>query len=345
MPTFSTGPVVQVLAARKGLQRLLVRIGGTDQRAYNLTALTGEVVVGDEVVCNTTAVDLGLGTGGWHVVHWNLARRSLDLPGGGHIMKLRYTSLQADTGASEEHHPDLPQRIDGVPVVACSLHSQLAAVAVAFAAHAPGRRLVYVMTDGAALPLALSDLVADLRDRELIAGVVTAGHSLGGDEEAVNVISALCVAVHVLGADAVVVAMGPGVVGTGTSLGTTAREVVAIVADASVIGGRPILCVRASGTDARARHHGISHHTRTALAHAVPVIVPIPVGSMELAAGIGAPHDVHDVRAIDVGDIAAQLSAAGLLVTTMGRRPSDDALPFTFAAAAGVAAAAMVIPA
>jgi len=23
---------------------------------------------------NTTAVDLGLGTGGWHIVHWNLAR-------------------------------------------------------------------------------------------------------------------------------------------------------------------------------------------------------------------------------------------------------------------------------
>ena len=26
------------------------------------------------VVLNTTAVELGLGTGGWHVVHWNLAR-------------------------------------------------------------------------------------------------------------------------------------------------------------------------------------------------------------------------------------------------------------------------------
>ena len=39
-----------------------------------LTQLTGRVDVGDAVVVNTTAVELGLGTGGWHVVHWNLAR-------------------------------------------------------------------------------------------------------------------------------------------------------------------------------------------------------------------------------------------------------------------------------
>ena len=39
-----------------------------------LTHLIGTVAVGDRVVMNTTAVDLGLGTGGWNVVHWNLAR-------------------------------------------------------------------------------------------------------------------------------------------------------------------------------------------------------------------------------------------------------------------------------
>ena len=30
---------------------------------------------------NTTAVELGLGTGGWHVVHWNLARTAATSPG------------------------------------------------------------------------------------------------------------------------------------------------------------------------------------------------------------------------------------------------------------------------
>lgn len=339
MPSFRTGPVVEILAKRAGLQRVLVRLNGIDQRAYNLTALTGSVAVGDEVVCNTTAVGLGLGTGGWHVVHWNLANRSLDIPGGGHIMKVRYTSLQVDTGATEEHHPQLPQRIDGVPVVACSLHSQLAAVSLAFAARAPGKRLVYVMTDGAALPIVLSDLVHDLVGRGLLAGTVTAGHAFGGNHEAVNVISALCVAVHVLRADAVVVAMGPGVVGTGTRLGTTAQEVVGIVADAAAIGGRPILCVRASGADPRPRHQGISHHSRTSLEQIGSVIVAVPAASADLAVGV---DERHEVRTVEVGDVAARLATAGLRVTTMGRSPAEDAVPFAFAAAAGTVAASLV---
>lgn len=341
MPQFRTGPIVQIISERVGLQRVLVRIDGADQRAYNLPELTGAVSVGDEVVCNTTAVSLGLGTGGWHVVHWNLSRRTLDQPGGGHIMKVRYTSLQADTGAAEERHPDLPQRIDGVPVVVCSLHSQLASVGAAFAAIAPGRRLVYVMTDGAALPVALSDLVVRLRDRGLIAGVVTAGHAFGGDEESVNVVSALCIAVHVLRADAVVVAMGPGVVGTATLLGTTAYEVVGGVADVSAIGGRPVLCLRAGDADARDRHQGISHHSRTALAHAVGgAIVGIPRSWLPLADGIGAPHDV---RIVDTGDVATLLAASGVRVTTMGRSPDEDPMPFAFAAAAGTVAAQLVL--
>ena len=96
-----------------------------------LTQLTGPV--GDRVVVNTTAVELGLGTGGWHVVHWNLARDAWAEPGPGHIVKLRYTSLQVDTGAAEEApaHADLPADLAERPVVACSLHSQLAGVGVA----------------------------------------------------------------------------------------------------------------------------------------------------------------------------------------------------------------------
>ena len=66
---------------------------------------------GDDVVVNTTAVGLGLGTGGWHFVHWNLAVDRWDEPGPGHIMKLRYSSLQVDTGAAEEHHPEPLQQL------------------------------------------------------------------------------------------------------------------------------------------------------------------------------------------------------------------------------------------
>ena len=99
MPSYRTQRVVEILDSRPGIQRVGL---DDDSRAYALTTLIGDVAIGDEVVVNTTAVDLGLGTGGWHVVHWNLSNRHLHLPGRGHIMKVRYTSLQADTGAAEE---------------------------------------------------------------------------------------------------------------------------------------------------------------------------------------------------------------------------------------------------
>src|ERR671919_800600 len=165
MPSFRSGKVARLLVERPGLQRVEVDLGGGPERAYVLTQLTGTVGVGDLVVVNTTAVDLGLGTGGWHVVHWNLSREEWSQPGGGHVLKLRYTSLQADTGVAEEAQADgdVPARLDDLPVVVCDLHSQAACVAAAFATAAPGRRLVYVMTDSAALPLAISDLMAGLR--------------------------------------------------------------------------------------------------------------------------------------------------------------------------------------
>ena len=85
------------------------------------------MAVGDRVVVNTTAVELGLGTGGWHVVHWNLARDEWHERGPGHIIKGRYTSLQADVGSTEEHLESLAEveSIDGMPVVAAALHSQV----------------------------------------------------------------------------------------------------------------------------------------------------------------------------------------------------------------------------
>src|SRR6478609_5989266 len=186
MPSFRTGRVVRVLEARAGLQRVEVDLGSGPERAYVLCDLTGPVADGDEVVVNTTAVELGLGTGGWHVVHWNLARGEWSEKGPGHIIKARYTSLQTDVGSAEEHFdPELADvdSIDGMPVVVAALHSQLPAVAVAFKDIRPDARLAYVMTDGAALPLALSDLVADLQARDLLDITVTCGHAFGGDLE------------------------------------------------------------------------------------------------------------------------------------------------------------------
>lgn len=329
MPAFRTGTVTRVMSERPGLQRV-----DTDQgRAYVLTELIGPVAIGDRVVLNTTAVELGLGTGGWHVVHWNLERESLDQPGPGHIMKLRYTSLQADTGAAEELHPDLPDGLAGMPVVVCSLHSQVPCVAVALLAHAPQARIAYVMTDGAALPLALSDLVAAMVDKGLISTTITAGHAFGGDLEAVSVPSALLLARHAADADVAVVAMGPGVVGTGSRLGTTAVEVAAVLDAATRLGGRPIAALRMSSGDARDRHQGVSHHSSTALdLTASRVLVASPSDAAYAS-------DRHDVRTVEPPDVAALLDDAGLRVTTMGRGPHEDPLFFAAAGAAGLLAA------
>ena len=129
MPSFRSGKVTTLLMERPGLQRVEVDLGDGNERAYVLTQLTGNVAVGDRVVVNTTAVELGLGTGGWHVVHWNLEREQWAERGPGHIIKGRYTSLQADVGSAEEHLEELAQveSIEGMPVVAAALHSQLSA--------------------------------------------------------------------------------------------------------------------------------------------------------------------------------------------------------------------------
>jgi hypothetical protein len=319
VPSYRTATVTEVIAERPGVQR----VGTTEGRAYVLTALVPPVATGDEVVLNTTAVDLGLGTGGWHVVHWNLARRTWSAPGGGHIMKLRYTSLQADTGAAEEHLEELPTSLDGMPVVACTLHSQVGVVAAVLRHLRPQARIAYVMTDGAALPLALSDLVAELVAGGILDATVTAGHAFGGDHEAVSVPSALAIARHVVGADVAVAGMGPGVVGTGTSLGTTAVEAAALVDTTAALGGTAVLCARMSSGDARRRHQGLSHHTQTVLelVRSPGVLVPRP--------GDGPPAP----------DAGAVLAAAGLAVTTMGRGPADDPLFFAAAAAAAAVAA------
>lgn len=331
MPSFRTAEVLEVLAEHDGLQRVSVRMpDGTEARAYSVTQLTGTCAPGDRVVLNTTAVELGLGTGGWHVVHWNLAREELVEPGPEHIMKLRYTSLQFDAGTDELDHPEVDEPLDGLPVAVCSVHSQVAAVAAAFTDLAPGCRLIYVMTDGASLPIALSDLVRSLRAKRLIAGTVTAGHAFGGDLEAVTIASALGLAAHVLDADAVVVGMGPGVVGTGTALGTTAIEVASILDTVAALGGTPVLCVRASDGDPRPRHRGVSHHTRTALR----LTSSTPLVASE-------PTEAAILEGVSVVDAPAGPSAAALFgrldlhVTTMGRTVDQDPLFFAAASAAG----------
>ncbi|HET9730077.1 MAG TPA: DUF3866 family protein [Acidimicrobiia bacterium] len=352
MPSFRVGVVSDIIEARAGLQRVHVDLGAGGERAYVLTQLTGPVSAGDRVVVNTTAVELGLGTGGWHVVHWNLARDTWSEAGSGHIMKARYTSLQTDTGASEEQWAELAHvnSIDGMPVVAASLHSQLPAIALAFKHVRPRAKLAYVMTDGAALPLALSDLAFELRGHELIDCAITAGHAFGGDYEAVSVYSALAVARHVAQADAAVVVMGPGIVGTATRLGFSGIEMGPVLDAVAGLQGVPIAALRVSFADPRERHQGVSHHSLTTLTIAtrsrVQIALPCVGGDEEKAirsdlttAGIDARHEIVDVEPIGIVD---RLAERGIEVVSMGRPAADDPVLFEAAAAAGISAARAV---
>jgi hypothetical protein len=354
VPSFRTGKVVAILESRAGLQRIEVDVGHGPEHAYVLTQLTGDVAEGDPVVVNTTAVELGLGTGGWHVVHWNLARDTWSEPGTGHVIKARYTSLQADVGSSEEQSAELADvtSIDGMPVIAAALHSQLPAIAVAYKDRAPGSRLAYVMTDAAAMPIALSDHVAALRARGLLDATITCGHAFGGDYEAVSMYSALAVARHIANADATVVAMGPGIVGTATRLGFSGIEVGHVIDATNGLGGVAIACLRASFADPRPRHRGVSHHTLTALSVACNsrAIVALPaVGGDEerelradlTSAGLTTAHNVVDVEPVGIVD---RLAALGINVVSMGRPAAADPVLFEAAAAAAVVAASHIRP-
>lgn len=325
MPTFRQASVTGVIDDRPGFVRVQLDDG---TRAFALTQLTGPVGPGDEVVVNTTAVDLALGSGGWHIVHWNLTRGPWSEPGAGHLMKLRYTSLQVDTGAGEEEGA-VPRSLDGCPVVVAGVHSQLPVVAAAIGALRPGTRTAYVMTDGAALPLAMSDQVIALREAGLLCGTVSAGHAFGGDIEALNVPSALSLARHRLEAEVIIVAMGPGIAGTASELGFTGLEAAPALDAAAWLGGRPICCLRCSDGDPRARHRGISHHSRTVLdAVRSEVDVAVPPG-------VDPAADRHRWHVIRPGDVGALLADAGLDVATMGRGPDEDPLYFAAAAASG----------
>ena len=332
MPNFRTGTVTKLLMERRGLQR--VEVDG--EPSYVLTELIGHVAVGDRVVINTTAVDLGLGTGGWHVVHWNLAQDEVSLPGGGHVMKLRYTSLQADTGVAEEDGSEADD-LEGTPVVALALHSQLATASAAAKAVDPTLRVVYVMTDAGALPLALSDLCADLCAAGFIDATVTAGHAFGGDLEAVNVRSALAIARHRLEANVILVGMGPGSVGTGTATGFSGLVVGTVLDATADAGGAPIIALRVSNADPRDRHRGVSQHSLIALASATHVSVTVPIPTSGPPMPVLGRH--ANVVPVSEPDALAALAAKGIHPTTMGRGAGEDPLLFAVATAAGAYAA------
>src|SRR5580765_8657765 len=134
----------------------LVRLEVDDTPCVAYPRLTGAVEVGDEVVVNVQARQLELGSGGFDVLYANLTRGlGLEVQPGAHVMTLPYTPLQSAARFVEEDGA-LAESLEGMPVVCCSLHSQ---VAPAVAGIGEGVRVAYVQLPGGALPVSLSDSV------------------------------------------------------------------------------------------------------------------------------------------------------------------------------------------
>ena len=350
---------VEITGAPKGASSLMP---GLQVRAVAYEALTGVPVAGERVRLEVSALDRVLGTGGHAMVSARLDALPADPPREGHLVKARYMPDQVMvTGVDEQgttHHGLLSQPIgdldlEGMPVVVADLHSSLPAVLAGLRSPDGARQphVVYVMTDGGALPLAYSRLVAALSEAGWLAGTVTAGQAWGGDIEAVSVHNALLAARHVLHADAAIVIQGPGNLGTETPWGFSGVACGDAVNAIATLGGRPVACLRVSQADARPRHLGISHHSMTAYGRVAlagaDVVVPILEGALgaqvrreaevlcEPRPG-AAQHRLVEVPADGLMELLRAAEAeTGVRLSTMRRGLDEDTAAFIAAAAAG----------
>jgi Protein of unknown function (DUF3866) len=320
---------------------LEVEVGGERRRAWADAGMVGECRAGDEVIVNTAAIDLRLGSGGFDVVHVNLTRglEGGETPEGVHVMKLNYSSLQHAVDPVEEPVESDPYPARPIPVAVLPLHGHLAPLA--WGARTSGRRIGFVQAGGGGLPGTLSRDVAELLERELLAGHVTVAPSYGGEREAISLTGALHAAAGELGWDAAIVGPGPGILGSETRYGHGGMAALDGAHAALSLQLQAILSPRMSAGDPRPRHRGLSHHTRAVLELLLAgVYVPVPANIAELPQGSEAATALRE--ACDprhpVVEAEADLEGyvdSGLPTRTMGRKLEEDRLFFAAPLAAG----------
>ncbi|MEO5981500.1 MAG: DUF3866 family protein [Pedococcus sp.] len=369
MMQWRDGTVQQVRGRWPGAVEYAVQLATEDGdegglvRALAYTALVGELQVGDRVLLNASALLRGLGTGGLAFVVAAPDRLPADPPAGaGHIVKARYTPQQQIFMAVDEqdspHHAALTSGaadagdLRGMPVVVADLHSALPAVLAGLRTERPDARVVYLMTDGGALPIAFSRAVAGLTESQWLHGTVTVGQAYGGEYEAVTLHSGLLAARHVLGADVAVVIQGPGNVGTGTTWGYTGVAAGEALNAASTLRGRGVGALRVSDADPRERHRGISHHSRTAYGRiclvAAELVATLPtseLGELVLRQGqelVAGAFGAVQLAQVEEDGLDEALRAVPVRLSTMGRGLDEDHAAFLYSAAAGRYAARLL---
>jgi hypothetical protein len=348
------GVVREVTGRWPGVVQVVADVEGESLPALAYPELVGSPEVGDAVLLNTTALEQGLGTGGWALVVALPDRLPADPSGPGHLVKARYTPLQTTVQGADEQgspHHDLLRTQDslhGMPVVVADLHSALPAVLAGLLLDRPGTRVAYVMTDGGALPLWFSRTVSALRSAGWLVGSVTTGQSFGGDIETVTLHTGLLAARHALDAEVAVVTQGPGNLGTGTPWGFSGVAVGEDVNAVAVLGGRPVGALRISGADPRERHQGVSHHAMTAFGRvalaACDLVVPDLPGELGALVRADAVElaGLHRLVEVDLAGLEPALLGCPVPLSTMGRSYEQDSADFLAAAAAGRHAAALL---
>ena len=319
MLSLRRGTVTGISEEHEGLTRL--EVDGTPTIAY--PRLTGPVEIGDDVIVNVQARQLELGSGGFDVLYANLTRGlGGDPEPEAHVMTVPYTPLQSAVRHVEEDGP-LAETLEGMPVVCCSLHSQ---VAPAFAGLGRRRRVAYVQVGGGALPVSLSDTVRALKAGGLLEVAVAAAPCVDGDVQAVTPASALAWCAG-QGFDAVVCSIGPGIVGTASRLGHGGLAAAATLNVTAALGGTPVLAVRYSEADWRERHQGVSHHVRA--------ILDLCLADITIAwpRGLDAPDWLDPREEVDVE--GWHEDCARLPLSHMGRSLEEDPCFFMCAFAAG----------
>ena len=345
------------LKLRRGVivaaEPLTVEIDGERRPAWADEALLGEMREGDEVVVNVAALDLELGSGGFDVVHVNLTRglegerrssgRARDeaqlhlAPAPGRAGRASGAPSRYGGKRTSDAHGNVHRSRPRMPVLVLPLHGHLAPAAWAAAQAWPGVKVGYVQTGGGALPGSLSRDVAELRERGLLCGHVTAAPAYGGEHEAISVAGALDAAAGKLGWDAAIAGPGPGIIGSDTRLGHGGIAALDTAHASLALGLPTLLSPRLSSADPRERHRPVSHHTLTvlelllgAVEIPVPANEPVPIAILATAAGWR-----HRLREAPV-DLAGY-AATGLPAKTMGRSLEEDPLFFAAALAAGAA--------
>ena len=269
-----TGRRARVLTLRRGRvtaiterRRGLVRVEVDSRPCIGYPRLTGPVALGDDVLVNTQAVDLGLGSGGFDVLYANLTRgvgprsgrrgsrdeaalhaapdRDRPCRGSRRAAELAHRAARRLRHAPQSGRPDLRRHRTRASRRVCP---------------APRRR---------ASRVPLGHAARSSVGQGLVETAIAVGACIEGDVACVTAAAALAFAAREA-FDIAVCSIGPGIVGTGSSLGHGAVAVVEALGAAAYLGGTPILAPRVSLADGRERHRPLSHHVQAVLALCPP---------------------------------------------------------------------------